>query len=250
MDNMPRDDKVLRIGSWNIDGGYKRDYGGEYAGLDLGYVYRTLHEHDLDIIGLQEAHTSQDSIQAATLAHLLNMHYVSYAHAPSHIEEGKELSVAILSRYPIVSSQFVITPNPQLVNGRLTTHDKGFIISTIEVDETAVSVLCGHTIPFWRFGRQASEFSEVYSHIERMVINTASPAIVLADMNEARIDQLMPKIFSAGFHDALPPGPTRLNGKKSDYILVRGMQPMRAQIVATETDHYLCTACFATLQNP
>ncbi|MGE5417317.1 MAG: endonuclease/exonuclease/phosphatase family protein [Acidobacteriota bacterium] len=91
----------VRVATYNIRSGEGID-----GRVDIARIARVIGDMDVDIIGLQEVdrnwRRSQNIYQARYLAKALGMHYV---YGPALTRGSAQYGNAVLSRYPILSSQ-------------------------------------------------------------------------------------------------------------------------------------------------
>ncbi len=241
----------MRIATWNIGGGFiskNNDLIFEYENWD--YFVNQLNDVKPEIVCLQETHVSDEASQPKIIAKALGFDFeVSQVTAPSHLKNGPGLAVSIISKYPIVSSKFNLLPNPNLEfiwNGsKARSHDKGFIEATVDFKGTKIRVLSGHMVPFRKFGRDFmdDEFKQLRHRIENVILETALPEIVGADMNWPDIYAITPKIFEEGYKFILEDKPTTPKDRKYDKIIISKDWVCRhSAIVKGRADHYLCYA--------
>lgn len=241
----------MRIATWNIGGGFISSQKNHVYDIeDIAYFIDELKKIDPDVVCLQEVHISEGHNQAEMIAHGLGFEYFETQKlADSHLVEGEDLSLAILSRFPILKRQFHQLTNPKLTftwRGReVLSHDKGFLECLIQSPESNVSVLCAHMIPFRKFGKDfcSSEFDVIRNEVELIMCSGEVPKILGADMNYADVGAALPKVFERGFKMVLPDTPTTPKGRKYDKIIVSEQWSSKeSQIVPGRADHYLGVA--------
>ena len=241
----------MRVATWNIGGGFisseqKREFDVE----DIGYFIDELKKIQPDIICFQEIHVSENNDQPKMIANALDFaFYKTESIADSHLKDGEKLSIAIISKYPIISSKFSKLPNPNLEfiwNGKkVFSHDKGFLETVIDYKEINARVLSGHMIPFRKFEKNflADEFSNIRDEIERIICHDKIPTIIGADMNFEDIYQLTPNVFRQGFKFILSNEPTTPKNRRYDKIIISNDWIFAdTKIIQGRADHYLCFA--------
>ncbi len=246
----------LRVATWNIGGGFvAADQPQRFDVEDLAYFAATLQPLARDVVCLQEIHTpitSSQAGQAEQLAHMLQMPYwqaVPYGpNCRSPFRDDQDLSLAILSRWEILTTCYALLPNPHLraevASGELwTTHDKGFLSARLDVAGRRVVVLTGHTVPFEIYHREAleDEFAPIRRSMEATILASAArPTIVTGDFNYDDVERLLPRVFQAGYRRVLI-GPTEPRyGRQRDHILVSPhWRVERALVLPGRADHYL-----------
>jgi hypothetical protein len=123
------------------------------------------------------------------------------------------------------------------------SHEKGFLITKISHEE-AVWVITGHCFPFHSFNRDVMDFKYIYNELEEKLLyffEKSTPAIIGADFNTTRLQQLMPNLFRLSY--SLFDIPTRPNGRSDDYILCsRQFVERKYKVVETCFDHYACVS--------
>ena len=243
----------LRFVSWNLNCGVFTEPApsGEDA---VSYVSRCLHRLEPDVIALQEVLFLKDGSlsQAKSLASQLGMpHVIEFPLSPSHLIEGADLGLAILSRYPLIAPQSALLPNPRIriqVEGEeaWTSHDKGFLTAGISTPFGEMWLTCGHLPPFHRFHRDPSE--PVFADIWRAAKDTLlplleRPAVGCIDFNTERAASLLPDCFEAGRYQELIHQPTRPTGDRHDQIICsHHWSEASLRILPSRFDHHLCFA--------
>ncbi len=248
----------LRIGTWNIGGGLvSTDQPLRFDTEDLGYIATSLGALGCDIVCLQEIQTPiapGGITQAEQLARMIPIPYwftVPYGpHCQSPFHEDQNLSLAILSRWEILTTRYELLPNPQLqvrvASGEVwTSHDKGFLSAQIAVADAQIVVVTGHTNPFELFGREAheAEFTPISRAMEDLLLSTIDrPTLVTGDFNYDAIERLLPRVFAAGYKRALPPVATEPRyGHQRDHILISPHWSVRCSAALPgRADHFLC----------
>lgn len=140
----------MRIATWNIGGGFiYSDQNDVFDVEKIEYFIDELKKIQPDIVCFQEIHVSQNNNQPKIIAEALGFGFFeTETISDSHVKDGEKLSLSIISKYPILSSQFHKLPNPHLyfiLNGeKVLSHNKGFLESKISYKNTVIRVLSGH----------------------------------------------------------------------------------------------------------
>jgi endonuclease/exonuclease/phosphatase family metal-dependent hydrolase len=241
----------MRVATWNVGGGYVSTNNNlEFNTENLDYFIDELEKVKPDITCFQEIHTSKRNDQPRIIANKLNTTYFKTASiASSHLKDGEELALSIVSNYPILYSKFHKLTNPNLKmifkGEEVTSHDKGFLEIRVLYQGETISVLSGHMVPYHNFGRNFTEdeFKQIRGEIESLITKTAMPTVICADMNFPNIEQLIPKVFKKGYTSILDDEPTTPKGKKLDKIIIsKDWIYTKTGIVKGIADHYLCLA--------
>src|SRR3989338_5899146 len=190
----------MRVGTWNIGSGFTfKD--GKIDKESLNYFVRELKKISPDILCLQEADTKSN--QAGKIAKALGMGYRKCVPIhPNHITEIGTLSIAVLSKFPIISSKYYKLPNPKIDavqkdGSRWKSFDKGFLYCTVNYNGNNIYIVSGHTLPVHKFHRDYmnKKFSKVRKKIEKIINRNCLPKIIGADMNYDNPKQLIPNVF-------------------------------------------------------
>jgi len=241
----------MRIATWNIGGGFiSSDQKHEFDTEDISYFIDEIKKIQPDIICFQEIHVSENNDQPKMIAKALGYKSLkTEIIADSHLKDGEKLSIAIISKYPIISSKFNKLPNPNLEfiwNGKKAfSHDKGFLEVVINYQDTSISVLSGHMVPFRKFERDfiADKFKNIRNEIEKIICHEKMPTVIGADMNFEDIYQLIPNVFKQDFKFILNDEPTTPKDRKYDKIIISNDWIFaNSKIIQGRADHYLCFA--------
>lgn len=141
----------MKIATWNIG----EDETKEEGKLDIKsyeYIVRMIKQEDIDVLCLQEAITKSDYLPLIDdyIKDNSELKYsIRFDLSESHINIGCRMGVAICSKYEIKDVELYMLDNPNLIyhvnsNKTYYSHDKGFIISTI--NDHIIST--GHCVPF------------------------------------------------------------------------------------------------------
>ncbi|HLD21327.1 MAG TPA: endonuclease/exonuclease/phosphatase family protein [Patescibacteria group bacterium] len=242
----------MNIATWNIGSGFISEDRTNYDRENLSYVISELQQAQCDLIFLQEVDSSSSNAtdtQAHTIAHALHFPVViSHPLHPNHLKAGRELSIAILSKFPLHTTRFHAVPNPHITatgpNGKSwSSFDKGFLIATMEYENSLVNVVCGHMLPFHKFKRNFTEeeFSNIRVDIEQTLLSLPSrPTIMGVDMNFGDLHVLTPALFDR-FVDVFSEDTTPDYGQSDHILLSKDWDIKSHAILPGKADHYLCT---------
>lgn len=217
----------MRIATWNIGGGFissKQKH--KFDTEDIGYFIDELKKIQPDIICFQEIHVSENNDQPKMIAKSLGFKFCEVESiANSHLKDGEKLSIAIISKYPIISSKFNLLLNPNLHSvwsgKEVISHDKGFLEVKINYQSADVRILSGHMVPFHKFDQNflADELKEIRNQVDKTICREKIPTVIGADMNFEDIHKLIPNIFRQGFNSILDDKVTTPKGKKMTKLL-------------------------------
>jgi endonuclease/exonuclease/phosphatase family metal-dependent hydrolase len=253
----------LRIGTWNIGGGFVSTQQPLcFDTEDLSYFVTVLQPFACDVLCLQEVHTPMipnQPCQTEVLANALDMPYWTAMPCDtvrvSHLKGDQFLSLAILSRWNLTQVCYLMLPNPQLqaqvtTGATLISHDKGFLRTTLAFANHEIVVLTGHALPFNLFGRDAMEdvFHPIRIAMEQIILASShQPTIVTGDLNCESIERLLPNVFQVGYtRTPVGIGTEPKQGRQLDHILLSPhWQVMHSAVIPSRADHYLCYADIA-----
>ncbi len=249
----------MRFASWNIAGGHTFKKSLEdaisYEEENLSYFIDELRKVDADIVVLQEAHTPDDSsepLQSEIIAKELGYHLAgNQPYSPrSHIKAGNKLTLASLSKYPVISSSFHKLPNPGLKITRLNgdvwvSFDVGFLTNTIDYNGTQINISNGHMVPFHYFKRDFSEpeFEPVRNSIIELYKSQAiRPALSGVDFNYNDLQKLLPAIFEGDlYEEAFTDMETTPGRGQQDHVLFSNRWKLeKSEVKKVTADHFIC----------
>jgi len=216
----------------------------EYDIENIKYIINELNKVNLDILCFQEIHESQ----VKQIADSLWYKYFSFEIiADSHLKDWEKLSIAIISKYEILSSNFKKLTNPNLEFlwkwKKAFSHDKGFLEINIDYKWKTVRILSWHMNPFWRFWKDFmdKEFNNIRIEIEEIILKNNIYTVIWADMNFENMKILIPKIFDKWFNSVLENEPTNPKWRKIDKIIIsKNIKINNFWIIKWKLDHYLC----------
>jgi endonuclease/exonuclease/phosphatase family metal-dependent hydrolase len=224
---------------------------GGRAGIE--HVIAVLKSELPDVIVLQESHTRGADAQADTIAQALHMRHVTNApYDESHIEEGSQLSLAIISKWPLSDIRFELFKNPgfRMTHGAREwyCHDKGVLSADVTAPSGTIRIATTHLVPFKLFGKplDGEEVRAVLADVDAKLCahaqsHTAQRSIVTGDFNldVDSIAQLLPQV-SALCPEVVLPAPTTPKGRRYDRVFARGLTVVGPPRVLADalTDHY------------
>ena len=246
----------MKIVSWNIAGAHPiaslkhLDYLPE----DVGYFITEIEKVNPDVVCLQESHTKDDGSKsnAHEIAKALGYEYVFNSPASkSHVEEGFQLSTAILSKEPFRDSKVEFFPNPseQLYwgDGRpAATHEKNLQVAIFD----QFTVANNQMLPLRLFNLSYTEGigRKLASGVNEVMRNLVdSPVIWCGDFNYDRPLEIYPHMRVLKLVEALPNVSTRPSmdevKKTPDHIFYSPeFRFDDSDVIQTNSDHFLCVA--------
>jgi endonuclease/exonuclease/phosphatase family metal-dependent hydrolase len=227
----PVNDGSIKIVTWNIK------YGDEIE-TAIRELSETIELADAEVLLLQEMHAPGVEAIAEALGH----NYVYYP-ASIHTRHEKDFGNAVLSKWPILSSEKLMLPNANPRNGQRRIAVKG----TLDVAGNAVDVYSVHTETLWMGPEGRAEQFERVTDATESERDRLGMAAVGGDFNtltpQGRND-LTHRFADAGFQPALPDETPTFSvagvGAQADHLFIRGME-IEASGVWPETeasDHY------------
>lgn len=242
----------IRFATFNIGGGIPYiniSEGHKHMFNAVNYISRLICNNELDIVCFQEilmADQENESMSGQIARESGLKFYKELVLSDSHIVKGRKMGVSVLSRFPINFSEVFMLANPQITkvskSGAIyKSHEKGFLISKLQIGKTEVYCVTGHCFPFHSFDRNIMDFKYIYSALDEKLItldNEIKNVIIGADFNTTRLNQLMPKVFEK--YKSIVDTPTRPNGRGDDYIICDKNTKAEFRLVKTCFDHYGC----------
>ncbi|WP_157762726.1 endonuclease/exonuclease/phosphatase family protein [Nocardia yamanashiensis] len=244
--------RPFRVVTWNIAGGRRSLSTGafDYSEVDLPYFAEKLRRLNPDVINVQESEIGPDGSTARTLAELLGYsHVYETKMCPSHISEGKDLGLAVLSRLPIEGAQAQRLPTT-----RLDLKVRGVSVEPYDryaqrVNVAGINVVNLHPTPLGFFGHSYEEGAgaeharEIGTAVRGMV---EGPAVVAADLNTDRPGLVYGSTFEdLGMSAALEPDARTVpgwDGAPDQIYSSRDFQTVNQGVETTDTDHHLVWA--------
>ncbi len=163
----------------------------------------------IDVLSLSEVHLEDKthSEMVARIAGELGLkHHASLALSESHLDSSKQLGMAVISRYPIISQEEFTIPSPKLEVDRpngdhWVMFDKGGQRVYLDVDGTEVALVNFSYFPFHHFGRRVDEpdFKPLREELLHVLGDNPKhvPTIVTGDFNSrgVPVQQAFPELF-------------------------------------------------------
>ena len=247
--------KKLKTIQWNIGGGKARATGrathliSEYNLDYLDNIILLLKAEDPDIITLQEIHADENSSQVDDILNALGMKYsVSDFYADSHIEAGKKLGQAIISKHPLSSHEYEQFFNPKYEaeweDGSVAvSHDKGLTKCNTHIGNIEISLKTLHAIPFRRFNIEVDSgaIKPVLVDMQSKILDSYQTVLLQGDfnINRAKLTDVLPELFESDFKEVIQNSPTTPKGFAHDHILFKGMKYLSSRVDNTViTDHF------------
>lgn len=222
---------AVKIVTWNIK------YGDEVE-TAIRELTETPELADADVLLLQEMHAPG----VETMAEQLGYNYVYYP-ASVHTRHGKDFGNAVLSKWPIVSSEKLLLPN---ANPR-TGQRRIAVMGTLDVAGNAVDVYSVHTETLWMGAGQRAEQIDSVADASESERDPSEMAAVGGDFNTMTPQSrknVKARFADAGFEPALTGTDSTFSvagvGTTADNIFIRGMD-VEASGVSPDTeasDHY------------
>ncbi|MGW5386102.1 endonuclease/exonuclease/phosphatase family protein [Nocardia sp. NPDC003963] len=248
--NDPR--RPFRMVTWNIAGG-RRSLSADafhYDEVDLPYFAEQLRRLRPDVINVQESEVDGSGSIAEKLAELAGCpHIFETPMCPSHISDGKTLSLAMLSRLPIEGERAQRLPVTRLdlrVAGRsVEPYDR----YAQRVTVGGVNVVNLHPTPLGFFGHSyeegagATHAGEIGSAVRELI---DGPTVVAADLNTDRPARVYGPMFEEmGMSSALDTDARTVpgwDGAPDQIYSSADFRTVDRGVVTTETDHHLVWA--------
>ena len=238
----------LKIATYNISGGfYCGDESQEYLDREaatsvdnklLDEIIKTINEENIDIICFQEIITTKETKYIETIINKTNLKY----HDSYELVKDTNCGLAILSKYPITNSIKEVFTNPKLSKTTSSgntyyTYDKGYLLSTININDENLNLLTHHGFPFRRFNSTPEQNPSVFQEFDN-VINNLKPNIVTGDFNSENFMDLMNqtnKKYKRLFNEI-----TTVDDKRFDDILLpKEQEYISKKIIKSLSDHFL-----------
>ncbi|MDD5750427.1 MAG: endonuclease/exonuclease/phosphatase family protein [Candidatus Pacebacteria bacterium] len=249
---------------WNIGGGKARKPEDDPADA-LSYRFDVLDEfagfiarQRPDIITLQETHSDEESSQAQKIAQTMRMFFINDVYDKSHIEDGKGLGQAIISRFPIRNHTFDFFYNPKAEalgpDGKhWVSHDKGVTACFLTMDNGLIlNVKASHSLPFRKFNIDplSDGIFKLRAGMDEKLRPESDLYLCQADLNydNSSIADFLPGLLRQGAKEVILSEPTTPEGRRYDHVLYKGLKLVSAKVVSDVlSDHFPIVCEFETL---
>lgn len=248
--------KIIKTVQWNIGGGKicNQDDNPQdtlaYCHDGFNVITEKLQSLKPDIITIQEGHMDEKGSQIEEIAELLGLKYfVEDPYADSHIEKGKRLSQAIISRFPILNHKFTLFLNPKFETlgprgKHWLSHDKGVTSCVVQFNENVkINIKTSHSFPYRPF--KVNPLSEATSALRLDMGEKLKPESEIylyqgdLNYNGLEIKELLPNLMQDGVREALLNVPTTPKGRKYDRVLFKNLNYIKSQVITDVlTDHF------------
>ena len=163
------------------------------APIDLSCVGKVLQKYSPDIVGLNEVRGEGSgegyTAQAAALAAQTGMRFFF---APAIAFQGENpYGNALLSRYPILSAQTVLIPDPPVRDEDAYYETRCILKAVLDVDGRRLAVYVSH------FGLANSEKRNAVAAVLELIQKEKRPALFMGDLNMTPEDTTLAPLFTA-----------------------------------------------------
>ena len=222
--------------TYNIRSG--RNMAGE---LNIAYAAQVIGELAPDLVNLNEVRARSADVgpvnQAQQLGELLGMEWRFGKSIPFM---GGAYGNAVLSRFPVISSEVVHIPDPRETDGRF--EHRTVFKTVLDVDGERLTLLGTH------FGLSVSERVLAVATALRLARETEGPLLLMGDLNaEPDQSELAPlfEVFTDCFDRAMLPKtyPASSPEIRIDYIMARGLTVKNALAFDSLNSDHLPLLC-------
>lgn len=241
----------LRVGTWNVHGGYAvASPTSTPVRVRPAHAAQLITRHQLDVVAFQEVEVENGTASSSWLnsvCELADLDHVKFVPIErSHHSVEHRLGLAIATRLPIESSDIVVFDNPGLDGfidtiGRVTSHDKGLMTVRVLWDALPLQVATTHLLPFRHFNASPEDhyFETVWKALSATLSDTSVPTILAGDFNAPTRTTL---IEGNELTFAFAGQATRTSGESHDDVVAsRHLRLIRADTTPTFSDHFLCS---------
>ena len=206
--------------------------------LDLGRVAQVIREAQADVVGLQEVDRGVERTgRRDLLKELADLVGMQFAFGKNLDHQGGDYGNALLTSRPILSEGN--RPLPNEGDGE----QRGVLQVVIDVAGTRVLVLTTHLD---HRKQDAQRIASASTLLEMLPAWGAGPVVAMGDFNDVPGSATYARLVTA-FTDAwaaVGQGdgftiPVESPSRRIDWILVRGLEPVRAHVVRTEASDHL-----------
>ncbi len=217
----------VRFATYNIHYGYDTDWH-----LTLEEQAQAIESSGADVVALQEVDTGRPTSymvdDALWLSRRLNMN-VEYLPCVEHLT-----GIALLSRYPVLDAEASLLPSE--------LEQTGILWAELDVGGTAVNAFA-----IW-LGLEPEERARQLEGALSFMAERPGPAAFGGDFNASPDSPVYRRILDAGFVDPFselgigspPTSPAVSPAERIDFVWLRGMEPVAAQVLdSLASDHRL-----------
>ncbi len=242
----------LKIASYNVSGGfYIGDESTEYLDREasdkidnklLTELIDIINEEDIDILCLQEVITTESigyikQIQETTK--LKNSE--QFELSPCNLVKDTNCGLAILSKYPLSNTEKEIFTNPKLSKTTSSgntyyTYDKGWLLTTIALNNETITILTHHGFPYRRFNSTPEANPNIFLEFDEIIKNN-NIDVITGDFNADNFEKLMP--YTKENYIRTINTITTVDDKKFDDILIKQNVEHNSKIKKSVSDHYM-----------
>jgi len=246
----------IKIVTWNIAGArrIKSLTRWDYQDEELDYFVTQLKALSPDIICLQESHSNSSRSQAVEIAKKIGFNFfVDCPMSEARIDPQYQTTISIISNTTIsdIEAKKLDYPEFKLVfpDGKEARKYDKYYLSTIIRGIRVVNIQV-QPLHIWGHSYEASPGYELAQKYQQYFLNFTEPLILCGDLNTNQPDQIYSEFFNKfKLQEALPNKITRPDqgnkSRKSDHIFYSSnMSKINSDVIATDTDHYLCYSIF------
>lgn len=242
----------LKIATYNISGGFYEDDESvdfldkkQAVSIDnrlLNDIVKNINDEDIDIICFQEIITTDEIKYIDMIVENTDLKYREHFElSPNHLIEGTDSGIAILSKYPIIDFKKNLFTNPKLSKTTSSGNtyyifDKGYLMVTVDVNNTPVKVMTHHGFPFRRFNSTPEENKNVFYEFDN-IIKVLNPDIIASDFNAENFINMME--YADNNYKKIIDEVTTVVELKFDNILISKQTNFTSKIINSLSDHFI-----------
>jgi endonuclease/exonuclease/phosphatase family metal-dependent hydrolase len=246
--------REIVVATWNIGGAHTIASTNQFDYVDqenADYFIEELRKVQPDIVCLQESHANQQDSLSKRIQEALGLpHLFETVSHDSHIDPAYKNATAIISATPLSNERTVEIPYPtfkmSFPDGRQSARHQRYL-QTVEAGPFMLANTHGNNIQLFGYDYDKDEGKDLATKIQEVyVANLRQPLIFAGDFNCDDVPAVFPELLSRlHLSNAVPPGATRPDGRRTDYLLYSSeIELLESQVVETNSDHYLCWATF------
>jgi endonuclease/exonuclease/phosphatase family metal-dependent hydrolase len=234
----------LKVATWNIGGGLIKSASGKFDEENLDYFTNTIKDLDCDVVFLQEVHGDEMHSQATELADRLGYSCATQMISKSHLEKNKKFHLSIIAKQKLSNPKLIKLTNPKLENKEkgYLSHDKGFILCELEIENKSITLVSGHLFPYYIFGKRIEddELSYAREEIDLILSSLDDPRIIGVDMNSENSGIILPKSLSSSLVEVENTQATCPSGEHVDHIFTsKDIKASETKVIEGEADHFI-----------